>query len=229
MKKYNSPIGTITDLDRKTATKEKSSNESYYFWDGKQFRNKNENVDRRINPNLYKNNQKPPATKEKYINEQTYYDESLNKFIGRDTGREFPAKAASIRQNTNFDQVKYINGMVKEEPWAAKENDRRVQLAYKMAEQEQKKQKREPSLFNNIKAEYSPAELEEHYTAHPEDRPAKPIQISFKQDPLLEQMEALQQMKIRDQRAADKFREAMKPAVDEDKHKGIGIFAPLKF
>ena len=251
MKKYTSQIGEITDLDHKTvkqlntlkkydndikkknwadATKEKSSNEFYWYWDGTQFRNKNENVDRRSNPNLYKNNQKPPVTKEKYINEQTYYDEALKKFIGRDTGRVFPAKAPAIRQNTNFDQLKYINGMVKEEPWAAKENDRRVQLAYKMAEQDKKYPKLSATKkWNNIKSEMSPSQLEEHYKLQPKDRPAKPIQISFKHNPLLAQMEELQQMKIRDQIAADKFREAMKPAVDEDKYKGIGTFAPWKF
>ena len=248
MRKYTSPIGKITDLDHKTvkqlntlkkydndikkknwadATKEKSSNEFYWYWDGTQFRNKNENVDRRSNPNLYKNNNNPPVVKEKYINEQTYWDEALGKSIGRDTGRVFPDASAAIRQNTNFDQLKYINGMVKEEPWAYKENQRRVDLASKMAEQEQKKQKL--SSWAAVKAELSPAQLEEHYTAHPEDRPPKPLQINFKSDPLLEQMEQLQQMKIQDQIAADKFREAMKPAVDEDKHKGIGVFAPLKF
>jgi len=224
MKKYNSPIGTIKDLDKK------SNNEFYWYWDGTQFRNKNENVDRRSNPNLYKNNQKPPVTKEKYINEQTYYDEALKKFIGRDTGRVFPAKAPAIRQNTNFDQLKYINGMVKEEPWAAKENDRRVQLAYKMAEQDKKYPKLSATKkWNNIKSEMSPSQLEEHYKLQPKDRPAKAIQISFKHNPLLAQMEELQQMKIRDQITADKFREAMKPAVDEDKYKGIGTFAPWKF
>ena len=250
MKTYNSPIGTIKDVDDKTvrqlntlkkydndikkknwanATKE-SSNEFYWYWDGTQFRNKNENADRRSNPNLYKNNDNPPVAKEKYINEQTYYDETLKKFIGRDTGRVFPDAAPALRQNTNFDQLKYINGMVKEEPWAYKENQRRVDLASKIGEQEQKKQKLSATkTWNNIKSQMSPAQLGEHYTAHPEDRPAKPIQISFKHDSLLAQMEELQRMKIQDQIAADKFREAMKPAVDEDKHKGIGTFAPLKF
>jgi|TARA_B100001964_G_scaffold100455_1_gene112330 hypothetical protein len=206
------------------------TNEFYWYWDGNDFRNKNENVDKKRNPHLYKNNQKPPAAKEKYINEQTYWDEALGKFIGRDTGRVFPDAAPAIRQNTNFDQLKYINGMVREEPWAYKENQRRVDLAAKMADQEQKKEKLSATKkWNVIKSKMNPTELEEHYKSNPEDRPVKPVQINYKPDPLIAEMEELNRIKIQGDIAARKFREAMKPAVDEDVNKGIGTFAPRKF
>ena len=97
-----------------------------WYWDGQNFRNEDEKVDRKANPELYKsgyipwherNKKSNPKTlpKEKYEHEQATFNPTLGKFVGQKTGRKFPDMNSAVKQNKRYDEVEFVNKIVADE------------------------------------------------------------------------------------------------------------------